>query len=158
MITVHISGVGCISRIVKLVLYEEAKLPMTTLDRRVGFFEGLRYRGASGMFSWMLHRVTGLGILVFVGIHVLAGFFGQQFGSDLAFAVNAVYEAWPFQIFVYFSILFHAFNGTRVALMDLFPGLLRYQREMLWLQWIVFVPFFVLPSFVMVQNTLSGAA
>lgn len=131
---------------------------MSTLDRRVGFFEGLRYRGARGMINWMLHRVTGVGILVFVGLHVAAGFFGQQFGNDLAFAVNTVYEAWPFQIFVYFCVLFHAFNGSRVALMDLFPGLLRYQREMLWLQWIVFVPVFLLPSFVMVQSSLSGAA
>jgi succinate dehydrogenase / fumarate reductase cytochrome b subunit len=104
-----------------------------------------------------LHRVTGLGILLFVGTHVVAGFFGQQFGDDLSFAVNAVYESGLFQIFVYFSVLFHAFNGTRIAVMDLFPGLIRFQRELLWLQWIIFIPAFGLPTWFMVQTLLAGA-
>ncbi len=128
-----------------------------TISRRVGFWTGLRYRGKQGMLTWMLHRITGLGIVLFVGMHVTVSFFGQQFGSDWAFAVNSVYESWVFQIFVYFSVLFHAFNGSRVALMDLFPPLIRYQRELIWLQWLIFLPLFLLPSFVMVQNALSGA-
>ena len=128
-----------------------------TTSRRVGFWTGLRYRGKQGMLTWMLHRITGLGIVLFVGMHVTVSFFGQQFGSDWAFAVNAVYESWMFQIFVYFSVLFHAFNGSRVALMDLFPPLIRYQRELIWLQWLIFLPLFLLPSLVMIQNALSGA-
>jgi succinate dehydrogenase / fumarate reductase cytochrome b subunit len=108
------------------------------------------------MLNWVLHRVTGLGILLFVGIHVVVSFFGQQFGSDLAFTLNAIYESWQFQIFVYFSVLFHAINGARVALMDLFPGLIRYQKELIWLQWLVFIPAYGLPVFVMVRNALAG--
>jgi succinate dehydrogenase / fumarate reductase cytochrome b subunit len=108
------------------------------------------------MLNWALHRITGLGILLFVGIHVVAGFFGQQFGDDLSFAVNSVYESWVFQLFIYFCVLFHAFNGSRLALMDLFPALLRYQRELLWLQWLLFIPTYALPSFIMVQTVLAG--
>ena len=77
--------------------------------------------------------------------------------DDLAFAINGVYESWAFQIFVYFSLLFHALNGTRLALMDLFPTLIRYQREMIWLQWLIFVPVYGLPVYVMIQTALSGA-
>ncbi|NIS79561.1 MAG: hypothetical protein GTO14_04990 [Anaerolineales bacterium] len=126
------------------------------LSRRVGFREGLRYRGKLGMKNWILHRVTGLGILLFVGIHVVAGFFGQQFADDFSFAINAIYESWPFQLFVYFSVLFHAINGSRVALMDLFPGLIRFQRELIWLQWLIIMPAYGLPSFIMVQTALTG--
>lgn len=127
-----------------------------TLSRRVNFWAGLRYRGKLGMVNWLLHRVTGLGIVLFVGMHVIAGFFGQQFGDDLSFAVNTVYESWPFQLFVYFSVLFHALNGTRLALMDLFPSLLRFQRELIWLQWIIFLPTYGMPSFIMIQTALAA--
>jgi succinate dehydrogenase / fumarate reductase cytochrome b subunit len=108
------------------------------------------------MLNWALHRITGLGILLFVGIHVIVGFFGQQFGDDLSFTVNSIYESWAFQVFVYFCVLFHAFNGSRLALMDLFPALLRFHRELLWLQWFLFVPVYALPSFIMVQTVLAG--
>lgn len=126
------------------------------VSRRVSVWSGARYKGRQGMLNWVLHRVTGLGILLFVGIHVVVSFFGQQFGSDLAFTLNAIYESWQFQIFVYFSVLFHAINGARVALMDLFPGLIRYQKELIWLQWLVFIPAYGLPVFVMVRNALAG--
>ena len=126
------------------------------LSRSVSIRSGLRYKGRLGMANWLLHRITGLGILLFVGIHVVVSFFGQQFGNDLAFAVNAVYENWIFQIFVYFSVLFHALNGTRVALMDLFPGLIRYQKELIWLQWLIFIPVYGLPVFIMLQNGIAG--
>lgn len=127
------------------------------VSRRVSLWASLRYRGKQGMLTWLLHRVTGLGIVLFVGTHVVVSFFGQQFGSDLAFTINGIYESWPFQIFVYFSVLFHAFNGTRLALMDLFPSLIRYQNEMIWLQWIVFIPVYVFPVAVMVSNAITGA-
>jgi succinate dehydrogenase / fumarate reductase cytochrome b subunit len=126
------------------------------LSRRVSFWTGLRYRGKQGMLNWILHRITGLGIVFFVGTHVVVGFFGQQFGDDISFALNSVYEAWEFQLFIYFSVLFHALNGARIALMDVFPSLLRYQRELLWLQWIVFLPIYGLPSFIMIQTALAG--
>lgn len=126
------------------------------LKRRVGIREALRYRGKQGMLNWLLHRITGLGILLFVGMHVLASFFGQEFANDIAFAINGVYESWIFQLFVYFSVLFHAINGTRLALMDLFPGLLRYQKELLSLQWIIFAVAYIFPSIFLVHNAISG--
>jgi succinate dehydrogenase / fumarate reductase cytochrome b subunit len=128
-----------------------------TLNRRVSVRDGLRYKGKLGMTNWILHRITGLGIVLFVGTHIVVGFLGQSFGSDTAFAINAVYESWAFQLFVYFSVLFHAFNGSRLALMDIFPGLIRFQRELIWLQWLAFIPTYAMPSFIMLQNSLAGA-
>jgi succinate dehydrogenase / fumarate reductase cytochrome b subunit len=122
------------------------------ISGRVGFWSGLKYRGKQGMLTWVLHRISGLGIVIFVGLHVVVSFFGQQFGSDVAFTINTVYESWAFQIFIYFCVLFHAINGSRLAVMDLFPAMIRYQRELIWLEWAIFIPLYVLPSFIMVQN------
>ena len=126
------------------------------VNSRVGFFEGLKYQGGWPMVSWMLHRITGVGILVFVGTHVLASFFLQQMGSDWAIAVNTVYESWIFQIFVVFFVLFHALNGLRIAALDVWPQFLQYQREALWLEWLIFIPVYGLTVFVLVQHALIG--
>ena len=32
--------------------------------------EGLRYRGREGMIAWLLHRLSGLGVLLFLVIHI----------------------------------------------------------------------------------------
>lgn len=124
--------------------------------RRVSIREALRYRGKQGMLNWLLHRITGLGILLFVGMHVAASFFSQEFGNDIAFAINGVYESWIFQLFVYFSVLFHAINGTRLALMDLFPGLIRFQKELLSLQWIIFAVAYIFPAAFLIRNLVTG--
>ena len=108
------------------------------------------------MLAWILHRISGLGMLFFVGLHVLASFFTQQFGSDWAIAVNTIYESFWFQIFVIFFVLFHALNGLRVIILDLRPELLQYQREAIWLQWAVFIPLYGLTVFLIIQLGLSG--
>lgn len=125
------------------------------VKRSVGFFEGLRYQGGGPMIAWMLHRVTGLGILVFVGLHVIASFFMQQTGSDWAISLNTIYESWIFQIFVVFCVLFHVINGLRIAILDVWPQFLPYQHEALWLQYAVFFIVYGLTLFLLVQNGLA---
>ena len=126
------------------------------LNRKVGFFQGLRYQGGGPMFTWMLHRITGVAILVFVGLHVISSFFMQQTGSEAATFINSIYENWIFQIFVAFFVLFHALNGLRIAVLDLWPRFLTYQREALWLEWTIFVPVYGLTVFILVQRSLAG--
>jgi len=126
------------------------------LNRKVGFFQGLKYQGGGPMLAWMLHRITGLGILLFVGLHVIASFFMQQTGSDAATFINTIYEHWIFQIFVAFFVLFHALNGLRIAILDIWPKFLVYEREALWLQWLIFLPVYGLTVFILIQNSLAG--
>lgn len=125
-----------------------------SLKRKVGFFQGLKYRGKGPMWAWILHRITGLSIILFVGLHVFASFFMQQFGSDIATSINIVYESWIFQILVIFIVIFHALNGFRIALLDIWPQLLVYQREALWLQWLVFIPIYGLTILILIQNNI----
>jgi succinate dehydrogenase / fumarate reductase cytochrome b subunit len=108
------------------------------------------------MLAWALHRLTGLGILVFVGIHVVAAFFLNALGDNISTTITIIYESKPFQIFIYFCVLYHAFNGLRLIVEDLWPPLLRFHRELLWFQWIVFLPVFGLPAFLMFRDILTG--
>jgi succinate dehydrogenase / fumarate reductase cytochrome b subunit len=126
------------------------------LKRNVGLMEGLRYQGKGPMLAWILHRVSGLGIVLFVALHILASFLSQQFGSDLGIFINTIYENWIFQIFIFFCALFHAINGLRIVLLDLWPKLLEYQREAIWLEWFVFLPVFGMAVFILVRSGLGG--
>lgn len=126
-----------------------------TLTRKVGL-KGLRYRGGGPMLVWILHRIGGLAIIIFVSMHVIASFFMQQTGSDFATTINIIYESIYFQVFIYFFVIFHAINGFRIILSDLWPKLLEYQREMIWLEWLVFIPVYSLALFIMIQNALQA--
>lgn len=108
------------------------------------------------MLVWVLHRISGITIVVFVGLHVIASFIMQQFGSDLGTAINIVYESVYFQVFVYFAVIFHVLNGLRIITMDIWPKLLEYQREVIWLQWLIFVPLYGLTVFLMIMGTLDA--
>ncbi len=126
------------------------------LERNVGLIQGLGYRGGSPMIAWILHRISGLGILIFVGFHVIASFFMQQTGSDLATSINIIYESWAFQIVITFFVLFHALNGLRIVVQDFVPKVQMYQHEALWLQWLVFIPVYGLTVYFLIQRGLGG--
>lgn len=118
------------------------------LNRNVSLATGLRYRGQGPMLTFILHRIGGLGMAVFVAMHILASFLGGEIGSFL----NTVYEHWLFQIFIFFCVLFHAINGLRITIVDLFPKLLVYQREAIWVEWAVFLPIFLIAVFVILRT------
>lgn len=122
------------------------------LKRNVSLAKGLRYKGQGPMLTFVLHRVSGLGMAVFIGLHILASFLG---GSGGAF-VNDIYESWIFQIVVFFCILFHAINGLRITILDLFPKLLEHQREAIWVEWAVFLPIYGISVLVIIDTALGG--
>lgn len=126
-----------------------------TLKRNVGL-KGLKYKGGGPMLVWILHRIGGLAIIVFVSLHVISSFFMQQTASDFATAINAIYESVYFQVFIYFFVIFHALNGFRIILSDLWPKLLQYQREMIWIEWVVFIPVYGLTVFIMIQSAFQA--
>ncbi|MBL7162226.1 MAG: hypothetical protein ISS57_06445 [Anaerolineales bacterium] len=126
------------------------------LDRKVGFFQGLRYKGGGPMLAWILHRISGLGMIVFVSLHVIASFFTQEMGSDWAIAINTIYESVYFQLFIVFSVLYHGINGMRIIILDLWPRMLEYQKEVTWLQWLIIIPMYGLTIFIMIQRLITG--
>ncbi|HEX9796322.1 MAG TPA: succinate dehydrogenase, cytochrome b556 subunit [Anaerolineales bacterium] len=91
----------------------------------------LQYRGREGQWSFLLHRLTGLGTLLFLVIHILDTS-TVYFVPDLYEHAIAIYRSTPFmigEIGLVFSVLFHGVNGLRIALFDLFPHLWRGQTQ-----------------------------
>jgi succinate dehydrogenase / fumarate reductase cytochrome b subunit len=127
---------------------------------RVTLSQFLAYRGGQPMLAWLLHRIAGVGIVLFVGMHVCAGFFlyGIEGGATntIANVLTDFYTSRPMQIFVLFAVLYHGLNGLRIVVLDMWPGLHRFHREAMWLQWAVFLPVFSLLAFLIALGIKVG--
>ena len=119
-----------------------------SLKRNVSLATALRYRGQGPMLTFVLHRIGGLGMAIFITVHILASFMGGKTGVFL----NTIYEHWLFQIFIFFCVLFHAINGLRITIVDLFPRLLVHEREAIWVEWAVFIPLYAITVFVIIST------
>src|SRR3990172_3439538 len=83
------------------------------------------YRGREGQISFILHRLTGLGTLLFLSLHILDTATVYFIPSLYEHAID-LYRSTPFmlgEIILVFSIIYHGVNGAPMAIFDLlFPG------------------------------------
>lgn len=122
---------------------------------RVTLPSALRYRGGWPYVSWLLHRISGIGIVFFVSMHVVAAFFlygVQGVSGEVANALTNFYAAMPMQIFILFAVLYHAMHGLRLVILDMWPRLWEFNREAMWVQWALFLPMFLLPAALMIMG------
>ena len=107
--------------------------------------ESIRYRGRSGHYSWLAHRLSGLGILAYLIIHVWET-------ANVTF--NPPLYQWSIELFKHplfgvgeimlmAALLYHAFNGIRIALLDFKPDWWQYQQPTALVVWGLFAVAFV---------------
>ncbi|MBB4634779.1 succinate dehydrogenase, cytochrome b556 subunit [Longimicrobium terrae] len=105
---------------------------MATEYRARSFSQGLRYKGNAGMWTWLLHRVTGLGILLFLIIHVadtaLVVYRPDWYDHALDLYRSPLFRVAELGIF--FAVMFHAFNGLRIIIQDFWPIAMLHQRRL----------------------------
>ncbi len=58
-------------------------------------------------------------------------------------------------IVVVFCVLFHTLNGLRVVILDIWPKLIKYQREAVYLVWAIFIPIYILTVYLIVMKAIS---
>jgi succinate dehydrogenase / fumarate reductase cytochrome b subunit len=86
-------------------------------------WQGITYRGREGHWAWLLHRVSGLGILLFLFLHIL-DIYLVGVGRDIFEQFLFFYHSPPFKVLVLgllFGVFYHAFNGVRIILVDFWP-------------------------------------
>ncbi|MQA90949.1 MAG: succinate dehydrogenase, cytochrome b556 subunit [Gemmatimonas sp.] len=127
--------------------------------RNRGLVTALRYRGREGMWAWLLHRATGLGVLFFLIIHVIetaAVVYSPEFYDEAL----QIYKN-PFfrfaELLIFFSVLFHAVNGSRIVIQDFWPYLMERQRQLTWAAGIVVLLVMVPVTWIMVAPVFGLA-
>jgi succinate dehydrogenase / fumarate reductase cytochrome b subunit len=102
---------------------------------------GTLYRGREGMWTWVLHRISGVAILFYLFAHVT----DQALINVSPEAYDRVMSTYrnPFvgllEIGLAVLIIFHALNGLRIILFDFWSKGIARQRQMLWVQTVLFV-------------------
>lgn len=102
---------------------------MSTL--RVPLEGSLTYRGREGQWAYLLHRITGLGTLLFLAVHILDTSTVYFFPSLYEHAID-LYRSTLFmlgEIVLVFCVLYHGVNGLRVAVFDLKPAWWNESRQ-----------------------------
>jgi succinate dehydrogenase / fumarate reductase cytochrome b subunit len=112
--------------------------------------ETLRYRGAIGQWSWVLHRLTGLGVVFFFVLHVIdtswALFYPELYVEAIATYQSPLFTIGEFGLVA--AVVYHAINGLRIIFFDYRPNLWRYQQRaaviVLIVTALILVPVFIL--------------
>lgn len=82
----------------------------------------IRYNGREGQLSFILHRLSGLGTLLFLAVHILDTSTVYFFPSLYEHAID-LYRSTPFmlgEIGLVFLVIYHGMNGAKIAIFDLF--------------------------------------
>lgn len=115
------------------------------------------YKGDPGMWSWVLHRITGATIFFFLFVHVLDTALVRVSPQ----AYNSVIETYKtpivglMEVGLVAAVLFHALNGIRVILVDFWSEGPRHQRKMLVGIGVIWLLVMV-PALVVVGIHMSG--
>jgi len=121
----------------------------------VSIFRAVTYRGREGQIAWMLHRVTGVGVFLFLALHI-TNIFLMSFPSDVFNSVLVLYHNVLFKLLsifgLYLGVLYHALNGIRVMIVDFWPGASKYQAPLWRIQLVIFVLAFVPSAAVMLTR------
>lgn len=95
---------------------------------------GTLYRGKVGMWSWVLHRISGVAIFFFLLVHVLDTALVRVSPE----AYNVVIESYKTPIVglaelgLVAAVMFHGLNGVRIILIDFWRKGTKYQNAMFW--------------------------
>ena len=100
----------------------------------------LQYRGGEGMLAWAFHRISGVAIWAFLVLHVIDIFLVGA-APDTYDTLLVIY-AHPVGIVLEWllgaAVLYHALNGLRIVIMDFWPALTRYHRQLWYASWALF--------------------
>jgi len=100
------------------------------------------------MWSWVLHRITGVGIFFFLLVHILDTALVRVSPE----AYNAVIGQYKTPVMgvgeaaLVAAIVYHAFNGIRIILVDFWRWGAKHERLLFWLViavWIILLAGFL---------------
>jgi succinate dehydrogenase / fumarate reductase, cytochrome b subunit len=93
---------------------------------------GTLYKGSPGQWSWLLHRITGVAVILFLFAHVIdTAVVG--WGPEAYNRVVGVYHNWVVKLLelgLVAAVLYHAINGVKIMVFDFWPLSTRHMRAL----------------------------
>ena len=118
-----------------------------------------RYRGSEGMLAWAFHRISGVAIWAFILLHVfdiwLVGVNPKLY--DELLSIYASPGGRVVESLLGAGLLYHALNGLRIIVMDFWPAMTRYHKQLWYANWVLFAVI-GLPILVQIMAPAFGFA
>jgi succinate dehydrogenase / fumarate reductase cytochrome b subunit len=118
------------------------------------------YKGKSGQWAFVMHRITGFLVFMFLLLHVIDVSL-VNLDTDLYNEVHELYGNVMLRLFevgLLGALLFHAFNGLRIVMIDFFPGAIRSEKIMFKIVVFFTVILTLVGGFVILKPFLEGTA
>jgi succinate dehydrogenase/fumarate reductase cytochrome b subunit len=119
-----------------------------SLKRNISLSSGLSYQGGWPYASYVLHRIGGSALFIFFTLYILS-LAGWSFA-------NTLFGNWAVQVILLVFGLFHAINGLRITILDLFPKLYEYYERVINVEWVAYVLLALFAVFVVLRNSWGG--
>ena len=114
------------------------------------------YRGGIGQGSWVLHRITGVAVLLFLFTHILDTAL-ILLGPVWYNRIIQVYRLPAFgflEIGLFAAVLYHSLNGIRVTVIDFWPETTARYKEIFFIQMVLFTLVFLPVGWIMLGHIL----
>jgi succinate dehydrogenase / fumarate reductase cytochrome b subunit len=92
--------------------------------------ESTVYKGKTGQWAFVLHRITGFLVLMFILLHIVDVSmlnFPRIYNEIHALYGNVLMRL--FEVGLLFGLVYHALNGLRVIMIDFFPGSIKNEKS-----------------------------
>lgn len=97
--------------------------------KRTTFFDPNYYKFV-GSWAWILHRLSGLALTFYLCLHIWVintlTMGPDKFDNVIGFLSSPLFKL--LEVGLWFVIMFHAFNGIRIVIVDFFMGSLFHKK------------------------------
>ncbi len=90
------------------------------------------YKGKSGQWAFVFHRITGFLVFMFLLLHIVDVSLVNA-DPELYDEVHALYGNVVLRLFevgLLLALLYHSLNGLRIVILDFFPGTVSHERSL----------------------------
>lgn len=120
---------------------------------------GTLYKGSPGQWSWLLHRITGVAVILFLFAHVIdTAVVG--WGPEAYNRVVGVYHNWVVKVLelgLVAAVLYHAINGVKIMVFDFWPASSRHMKPIALASTATFVLSMIPITWIMGRSILEDA-
>ncbi len=117
----------------------------------------LKYYKHGGSWAWILHRITGLGLIAYIYLHIYALTTLTQgekaFDEEMKLFSTPVFKILEWLLFS--LVIFHSFNGIRIVLVDWADGA-RYHKKILTVVYSLGIFLFVAMGYLMFREPINN--
>jgi succinate dehydrogenase / fumarate reductase, cytochrome b subunit len=110
---------------------------------------------ATGMWAWLLFRISGLVLVLYLGAHIIIISLGQWGSLDTVMDLFDTPVMVLLDLALVVAVLYHALNGVRIILMDFGVGIHRH-KTMFWSAMAVVVICFAIFAWVAFTFIITG--